>query len=36
MKKQRQDPQIYTKGGRQELLNIEEEEIKIIDTYQNI
>ena len=37
MKKQRQDSaDLYKKGGRQELLNIEEEEIKIIDTfYQN-
>ena len=34
MKKQRQDSaDLYKKGGRQELLNIEEEEIKIIDTF---
>jgi len=34
MKKQRQDSSdLYKKGGRQELLNIEEEEIKIIDTF---
>jgi len=34
MKKQRQDSaDLYKKGGRQELLNIEEAEIKIIDTY---
>ncbi len=34
MKKQRQDSSdLYKKGGRQELLNIEEAEIKIIDTF---
>ena len=34
MKKQRQDSVVlYKKGGRQELLNIEEAEIKIIDTF---
>ena len=34
MKKQRQDSaELYKKGGRQELLNIEEDEIKIIDTF---
>jgi len=34
MKKQRQDSaDLYKKGGRQELLNIEEGEIKIIDTF---
>ena len=34
MKKQRQDSvNLYRKGGRQELLEAEEEEIKIIDTY---
>jgi len=34
MKKQRQDSaDLYKKGGRQELLNIEETEIKIIDTF---
>jgi len=34
MKKQRQDSSdLYKKGGRQELLNIEEEEIKIIDAF---
>ena len=34
MKKQRLDAaDLYTKGGRQELLKIEEEEIKIIDTF---
>ena len=34
MKKQRQDSaDLYKKGGRQELLYIEEEEIKIIDTF---
>jgi len=34
MKKQRQDSaDLYKKGGRQELLNIEENEIKIIDTF---
>ena len=34
MKKQRQDSaDLYKKGGRQELLNIEEDEIKIIDTF---
>ena len=34
MKKQRQDSaDLYKKGERQELLNIEEEEIKIIDTF---
>ena len=34
MKKQRQDSaDLYKKGGRQELLNIEEAEIKIIDTF---
>ena len=34
MKKQMQDSaDLYKKGGRQELLNIEEEEIKIIDTF---
>ena len=34
MKKQRQDSaDLYKKGGRQELLEVEEEEIKIIDTF---
>ena len=34
MKKQRQDSaSLYKKGGRQELLNAEESEIKIIDTF---
>ena len=34
MKKQRQDSaDLYKKGGREELLNIEEDEIKIIDTF---
>ena len=34
MKKQRQDSaDLYKKGGRQELLNIEEAEIKIIETF---
>ena len=34
MKKQRQDSaSLYKKGGRQELLNVEENEIKIIDTF---
>ena len=34
MKKQRQDSaDLYKKGGREELLNIEENEIKIIDTF---
>ena len=34
MKKQRQDSaDLYKKGGREELLNIEEGEIKIIDTF---
>ena len=34
MRKQRQDSaDLYKKGGRQELLNIEEDEIKIIDTF---
>ena len=34
MKKQRQDSaDLYKKGGREELLRAEEEEIKIIDTY---
>ena len=34
MKKQRQESaDLYKKGGRQELLEIEEEEIKIIDTF---
>ena len=34
MKKQRQDSaSLYKKGGRQELLNVEESEIKIIDTF---
>ena len=34
MKKQRQDSaNLYKKGGRQELLKAEEEEIKIIDTF---
>jgi len=34
MKKQRQDSaELYKKGGREELLNIEEAEIKIIDTF---
>ena len=34
MKKQRQDSaDMYKKGGREELLNIEEGEIKIIDTF---
>tara|TARA_B100000029_G_C17252664_1_gene843360 strand:- start:214 stop:675 length:462 start_codon:yes stop_codon:yes gene_type:complete len=34
MKKQRQESaDLYKKGGRQELLNIEEAEIKIIDTF---
>ncbi len=34
MKKQRQDSaELYKKGGRQELLNIEEGEIKIIDSF---
>ena len=34
MKKQRQDSaELYEKGGRQELLNAEKEEIKIIDTF---
>tara|TARA_B100000029_G_C16925110_1_gene722835 strand:- start:75 stop:533 length:459 start_codon:yes stop_codon:yes gene_type:complete len=34
MKKQRQDSaDLYKKGGRQDLLNAEEEEIKIIDTF---
>ena len=34
MKKQRQDSSdLYKKGGRQELLELEEAEIKIIDTY---
>ena len=34
MKKQRQDSaDLYKKGGRQELLNIEEDEIKIIETF---
>ena len=34
MKKQRQDSaSLYKKGGRQELLQVEEAEIKIIDTF---
>jgi len=34
MKKQRQDSaELYKKGGREELLKAEEEEIKIIDTF---
>ena len=34
MKKQRQESvDLYKKGGRQELLQAEEEEIKIIDSY---
>ena len=34
MKKQRQDSaELYKKGGRQELLNVEESEIKIIETF---
>ena len=34
MKKQRQDSaDLYKKGGRQELLEVEESEIKIIDTF---
>ena len=34
MKKQRQESaDLYKKGGRQELLEVEEEEIKIIDTF---
>ena len=34
MKKQRQDSaDLYKKGGRQELFEVEEEEIKIIDTF---
>ena len=34
MKKQRQDSvELYKKGQRQELLEVEEEEIKIIDTF---
>ena len=34
MKKQRQESaDLYKKGGRQELLDIEEAEIKIIDTF---
>jgi len=34
MKKQRQDSiELYKKGNRQELLQVEEEEIKIIDSY---
>ena len=34
MKKQRQDSvSLYKKGGRQELINVEEAEIKIIDTF---
>ena len=34
MKKQRQDSaSLYKKGGRQELLNAEEAEIKIIDSF---
>ena len=34
MKKQREDSaNLYKKGGREELLKIEEEEIKIIDTF---
>jgi len=34
MKKQRQDSaSLYEKGGRQELLNVEKTEIKIIDTF---
>jgi len=34
MKKQRQDSaELYKKGGRQDLLKIEEEEIKIIDSF---
>ena len=34
MKKQRQDSaSLYKKGGRKELLNVEENEIKIIDTF---
>ena len=34
MKKQRQDSaDLYKKGGREELLKVEEEEIKIIDTF---
>ena len=34
MKKQRQDSaSLYKKGGREELLKIEEDEIKIIDTF---
>ena len=34
MKKQRQDSaSLYKKGGRQELLNVEESEIKIIETF---
>ncbi len=34
MKKQRQDSMdLYEKGGRQELLEVEKEEIKIIDTF---
>ena len=34
MKKQRQDSaDLYKKGGREELLKVEEEEIKIIDAF---
>ena len=34
MKKQRQDSaSLYEKGGRQELLNVEEAEIRVIDTF---
>ena len=34
MKKQRQESaDLYKKGGRQELLEVEEAEIKIIDTF---
>ena len=34
MKKQRQDSaSLYEKGGRQELLNVEKAEIKVIDTF---
>ena len=34
MKKQRQDSaELYKKGGRQELLDIEEAEIKVIDSF---
>tara|TARA_B100000700_G_C14564674_1_gene632734 strand:- start:167 stop:628 length:462 start_codon:yes stop_codon:yes gene_type:complete len=34
MKKQRQDSaDLYKKGGREELLKVEEEEIKVIDTF---